>query len=226
MSHASATALEDEIRLDSKLLNDLVVDSPVVVHSLENASLNGLHGVISGPRITSSGRFPVNVAPAGGHDYAATQKAIRLANLRPADTADEEEQIFFTPSDRDDAGVTRSADDGASAEPDDCCRICMDDDVTLIRPCACRGTLAWACGECTVRAAVAAWESGAREPMRCKQCLQEYTTSLRLAITREQLHVATSRANDTQRTDAERANWLMMSKQVEIELACAEPPLT
>ena len=85
-----------------------------------------------------------------------------------------------------------------SAEGERMCRICMSDEseVELTRPCACRGSLAYACTDCIVHAAVAAWEGGAAEPKRCKQCMQEYGTSLRLAITRAQAAKASAHADE------------------------------
>ena len=75
-----------------------------------------------------------------------------------------------------------------------------------------------------MRASVSAWESGANDEKRCKQCMQEYGASLRLAITRAMIQSATSKAAALSESGEdgrkERGAWLKLRRRCEQELAC------
>ena len=226
-----------------------LVGCPIIVHGLKAMpELNACHGWIAGEMSSDSGRYPVAVHTAQ-NDRVLTKalRTINLLPAPAVDLAaplfftPSEKDDFTAQSPAESAAPTNassSADAAAaptaeaaraaeaapsmpSAEGERMCRICMSDEseVELTRPCACRGSLAYACTDCIVHAAVAAWEGAAAEPKRCKQCMQEYGTSLRLAITRAQAAKASAHADEAGDLNV-RQGWLDEVAQCETELAC------
>ncbi len=232
----------------SELLDSILLSCPVVIDGLNGApELNGRYGRVTARRLPDGGRYPVEIEPADRE--APLQRAVRLANLRlpeptqasngtPPPTS-ASQVAYFTPSDRDDAGAVAAVpsvlppSDGGEER---CCRICMSDEseVALTSPCACRGSLSFACTDCVTRGAVAAWEGGATEPMRCKQCMQEYNPEVRLEIARAQARFASAKlaeeealeegAVESPEQSLEREErvrlWRDFSEQQEINLSC------
>ena len=168
----------------------------VVIHGLTGATeLNGQCGRVAQPRLADGGRWPVMVYDTENVDERQPPKlrALKLANLKLFEPTNMEDgaaiAFYYTRSDMDDAGVSEAATQGPSEVADtDMCRVCMCDanEVKLLRPCACRGSLAFCCSDCVVRTAISAWENGNPDPLTCKQCQETYTPDFRAAISREQ----------------------------------------
>ena len=80
--------------------------------------------------------------------------------------------------------------DGHDDEDGPSCRICMEDatEVRLLRPCACRGTQAWACKGCTVRSAVNVWQHNGDWSV-CGACKQAFCNEVMVAIARERVAI-------------------------------------
>ena len=148
LGYVSALECEQLATLDDP--STLLHHCPVILTGLTKADLNGVAGVVTGARIAEGGRYPVSLAT--GFEYDSKTLGLKMANLRPAPHG-VTGTIPFTPSEKDDAPeeeamAMQSDGTGAPPEDTDCCRICWSEaseDAPLMRPCACRGSSAFAC---------------------------------------------------------------------------------
>ena len=203
---------------DAAALAGALAGCPIVIHGLNSApELNGTHGEVIGGPMAESGRYEVAIAPPREPFELTLRKSLKLANLAPPAPVDG--PILFTLSDKDDAaaaGIFAPAVVAAQPSESDTCRICLSgvDEVTLIQPCACRGSLRYACSDCVVRAAVAAWEGGAQNEMRCKSCMQEYDSGINVAIAQAVIERCAAKAAAAT-DEAEGRQWKHLGKERE-----------
>ena len=203
-----------------RIAEQLLRGCPVVVRGLKAASeLNGSHGRCA-RLLPDGGRFAVDIAPAGSIEVNySLSRSIRLINLG-LPTAPQE-AVLFTPSDTDDNAVSRAAMDEALSAivhegEERCCRVCFDDEVRVVRPCACRGSQAFSCLQCVTTAEVTAWLHGQPVSYDCKQCKQRYSPDACLAIGRGKVRAAKEKRNAAEGDEV--ALWQQVVEDEEINL--------